>query len=132
MTYWDGRYFASGIVIIEVGTVVVQGAIREIRFQLGTATKSSTTQIPGSSRILYTAVQIIDVYDAGARISIGHSGDDELLMTINDNTPQQLGTYVVDNDVLFPGVATSVLATVTGSPTNGSAIVIVRHSQPET
>lgn len=131
MTYWDGRYFASGVVIKEVGTVVVQGAIRTLRFLVANASISSVLQIPGGSRIVFASLQIIDAYDVGATITLGYAASPTILMSATDNVPQRIGTYMIDHDVEFPGLPTTVLATVSGAPVNGAAIVTVRHTQPE-
>lgn len=131
MSFWDGRYLASGVVIVEVGEVVVQGAIRGMRFPAGNATTTSGTSIPGGSRIVYAAIQIVDVYSPGATLLLGHAGDTSLLMAASDINTQKLGTRSIDLDVLFPGIATEVQLTVLGAPIVGSCIVFVRHSQPE-
>lgn len=131
MSYWDGRYLASGLVFIDVGSVIVQGAIREIRYNVGTTSLYSDKYVPANSRIVYVALVILNVYNTGTTISIGYDGVTSAIMTTTENDPTKNNIYDLKGDELMPAVPTKILTTINGVPVNGLATVIVWHTIPE-
>lgn len=112
-------------------TGVQGGAIREVRFAIGTgAAQNSATTIPANVQIIDAEVTITTPYSAGATIAVGQTGSTSLLQGTTDNNPQSANRYQSDQDTAWGGTARTVLVTVTGAPAAGVGVVIVRYTTP--
>jgi len=118
---------------LESAVAGASGVVRTIRFAVATSSTSSTTQIPANAQILEASITMVSAYDTGTTIDIGQSGDTDLLIPNNKNKPTKADTswtvpYPTGQD--WGASDESVLATVSGSPTSGSAVVLVKYCVP--
>lgn len=114
---------------VDLGSAL--GAVKQIRFVIGTAaTASSTTQIPANAIISDCQVKITTPYSGGATISVGRTGSTALLQTTTDNLPQSSDTFEVTQDTAWGASPLAVLTTIGGSPGAGAGVVIVNYSVP--
>jgi hypothetical protein len=114
-----------------VDTGTLGGAVREIRYALGTtATQDSTTIIPANAVITKVQVSITTPYSGGATIAVGQAGTTNLLMGTSDNNPQTTGIYEINEDVAWGGSPLAVRTTVGGSPGAGVGVCIVHYTTP--
>lgn len=106
------------------------GAVRCIRFTVGTANASSTKQLPDNARVQKVRVDVTTAYSAGGSLDIGVSGTASKFVATADINEQATGAYVQDMDVLQTPAA-AVLATVGGTPAAGAAAISVWYSNPD-
>jgi hypothetical protein len=103
-----------------------------IRLPIGTgATYTSTTQIPTGAVVYDARLNITTPYSAGASISLGVSGTPDMFMGVEDNVPQSVNLFQVEQDTLV-GSMTSLLVTVSGAPGAGAGFAIVIFTQAVT
>jgi len=106
------------------------GAIRTIKFSVGTTTASSTSTVPANAIVLDCIVSVTTAYTAGATISVGNTTDASLIQTTSDNDPQTVGVYSKEQITDWGASALTVQATISGTPTEGAADIIVLYSEP--
>lgn len=107
------------------------GAIREIRFAIGTgASQNSATTIPANAIIVTAQVEITTPYSAGGALAVGQTGSTSLLMGTSDSNPQVANIYEVNQDTAWGATPRTVLVTVTGGPAAGAGFCIVRYTTP--
>lgn len=128
---WDADG-GSWLKIGDVGSVT--GAVRVIRFAVGTATADSASQIPANARIVEARLVVGTVYNAGTTIRIGPVGGTAGLVLDSttapaEANPQKLGTYIKEQDVAWLGSAAAVRATVAGA-SSGASTAIVFYTSP--
>jgi len=111
-------------------SVSTSGALRTIRFAIGTAaTTDSVTAIPAGSIVSRCQVSITTPYSAGATIEVGDTGGTvNLYMTSAQNDPQLANLYGLAQDT--NGVAATVRATIGGAPVAGAGFVSIWYSVP--
>lgn len=116
---------------VKIGDIgSVTGALRIIRFNVGTATTDSASTISANDRILSASVEVTTPYSGGATIELGKAGGTtDLIQDANDNRPQSSNTYDKEQDTDWGAGAAAVRATVTGAGV-GAATVIVRYTNP--
>jgi hypothetical protein len=102
------------------------GFTGEIRFSLGLTTTSSLTLLALPAQAYECDLIIKTAYSPGTTIQIGQAGSPSVFQTVANNDPQQARAFPVIQDTA--AVAGAVLATVGGSPSVGSSIVVVRFS----
>jgi hypothetical protein len=107
------------------------GAIKQIRFVIGTSTVSSATSIPANAVVSDCQVKITTPYSGGATISVGRTGSTSLLMATTDNLPQSSDTFQSEQDTAWGASPLAVLVTIGGSPGAGAGVVIVNYSIPQ-
>lgn len=107
------------------------GAIKQIRFAIGTSTVSSSTQIPANAVVSDCQVKITTPYSGGATISVGRTGATSLLVATTDNLPQSTDTFDLPQDTAWGASPLAVLVTIGGSPGAGAGVVIVNYSLPQ-
>jgi hypothetical protein len=82
--------------------------------------------------VVYDArLNITTPYSAGASISLGVSGTPDMFMGVEDNVPQSVNLFQVEQDTLV-GSMTSLLVTVSGAPGAGAGFAIVIFTQAVT
>lgn len=102
-----------------------------VRFALKLLTAQSVTLIPQNAVIVATNVAIQTAYDVGTTIQVGRAAAPALLQSSTDNAPQIPAQYLSPQDVDWGPVALPVVATISGSPTSGSAVVRVDYALPQ-
>lgn len=120
-----------GFELVAGGGGAGAGAVRTIRFVLGTATASSVTEIPADARVLSARLEITTPYSNGTTIALGRTGSTSLLMATTDNDATIAQAYLLDLDAAWGGAALAVLATIAGGPVAGAAVVVVTYTEPE-
>ena len=102
----------------------------EVRFTVGTAFATfSTTVIPAGSQIYYCSFQVTTPY-VGASIQIGNSITPGLLAAPSDIITTVNATAELPLDVPWGGVAEPVLVNISGAPSVGAGVCIVRYLAP--
>lgn len=110
----------------------IGGAIREIRFAIGTAaSQHSAASVPANAQITDCQTEIVTPFSGGTTISVGRTGSAALLQATSDNLPTAAGTYGVEQDTAWGGASLPVLVTVAGGPVAGAGFVIVKFTQPQ-
>lgn len=114
---------------VDAGTL--GGAIREVRFAIGTgAAQNSATTIPANAQIVDAELSVTTPYSAGATLAVGQTGSTSLLMGTTDSAPQTANRYAVDQDTAWGATPRTVLVTVGGGPAAGAGVCIVRYTTP--
>lgn len=102
-----------------------------IRFAIGTATTQSVMGIPANAVVTATNVTVQTAYSAGAVIEIGRAGAIALLQSSAANAPQIADEYLRPQDVDWGPLALPVVATISGGPAVGAAVVRVDFVLPQ-
>ena len=113
-----------------VDTGGASAAIMEVRFVLGTgAAQSSVTSIPAGATIVEATLSVTTPYSGGTTISLGQTGSVSLLQATTDNVATAANQYEVKQDTPWGAGALQVLATISGAPSVGAAVVIVKYTE---
>lgn len=107
------------------------GAVRTIRFAIGTAaTADSVTALPAGSIVFRCVVNVTTPYSAGASIQVGDAGGTvNLYMAASQNNPQVSNIYALGQETT--GVAAVIRATIGGAPAAGAGFVSIWYSVPD-
>lgn len=127
---WDNEG-DTWVKIGDIGSVV--GAERVIRYTIDNSpSQSSVNDIPANARVTYTEVEVTTAYSAGASLTVGHSGDADLLFGAdsNDINLQRTGKYVIPQNTAWGSTARPPLTTIGGSPAAGAGAVTVKFTEP--
>lgn len=106
------------------------GAVRTIRFTVGTATTSSVTSIPANARVVEARFEVTTGYDPGTQIDVGDGVTADLIIDNTDIQENKIGTYVVDQDTDWT-TGNTVTVTVTGAPAAGAGVCLVFYTTPD-
>jgi len=132
MSLWIPPENAYSQIIVKEITVMPDDVLREIRFDFYQTTIESNTIIDKNSRICFCSVEIIDPYPSDISIKVGNQAVDNLIMDSSDILHNMVGTYgkIVDTD--WGNLDLPVRVTISGSPTVGHGVCIVRHIKEPT
>ena len=107
------------------------GSVRELVFNIGTASSSSTAELPTGAIVQSVDVVVSTAYTAGASLKVGNVGDDDEFVDASDAVPlTTLGTYSFNMRSASRPSAQQVLASIAGSPSQGAGKVYVTYSVP--
>ena len=88
------------------------------------------TDIPANAIVTSCAVQVLTQYSPGTTITVGQTGQTSLLMGTTDIYPTVAAEYEASQRTPWGSSALPVLATVSGSPSVGSAVVLLKYCSP--
>jgi hypothetical protein len=111
-------------------TYGVAGAVRCIRFAVGTATVSSVTAIPANARVVEARFEVTTQYDVGTDIDVGDGVTADLIMDTTDIQERVIGTYTVEQDTDWT-TGNVVTVTVSGAPAAGAGVCMVFYTVPQ-
>jgi hypothetical protein len=112
-------------------TPQIAGAVREIRYAIGTAgTQDSAAKVPANAIVVACQVRIVTPFTGGTGIEVGRAGSLALLVATTENAPTIAGLYDVPQDTSWGGAALAVRTTVIGGPVAGAGFTIVRYTEP--
>lgn len=111
-------------------TLAASSTYDSLRFAVALVTTQSVTLIPANAVVVATSVTIQSAYDLGTTIEIGRAGAPALLQASIVNSPQAPDQYLSPQDVAWGAVPLAVVATVSGGPTTGAAVVRVDYVIP--
>jgi hypothetical protein len=115
---------------VDSGSVVEDGGLQVIRFAVTTASaQNSVTSIPAGALVFDAFLDVQTGFSAGTTITIGNAGSPALLLGTADNLATAIGIYDVPQDTSWGGSPATVLVTVAGSPSVGSAFAVVKYVQ---
>ena len=122
------------------GLVGNQGKVLEIAVPFdfndavaeGSATVSSTAQLPLGAVVQSTDLKVNTTFDGGVSLKVGTTTVDDAFMQAQHNDPVTPGTYSHDDRAAGLGAASVVQVTLdaTGTPTQGAGIAYVSYSLP--
>lgn len=125
------RRVSADVDFIMAGGLTVTGTVREIRYDIGTASEASASSLPAGAIVNSAELNVTTPYTGGTSITLGTAADPDAFMLASDNDPTAAHLYQVSQDTAAPGAPTPVLATVAGAPGAGAATVIIRYSVPD-
>ena len=108
------------------GTASKIGSIQTREITISTASLPIGTVIKG--RVRRVMLQILTPYDNGATLSVGKSGALAELVDSDMIDETTAGLYDLNTSIAY-ATDTQLLATITGGPSTGSAVLIVEYIQ---
>lgn len=119
----DGLVSGAGVVTESVG-------LQQRNILLGTAnTYNIGPLLPAGSYVRSVSLTIVTPYTSGTLIEIGDAGISDRLMTSGANDAQNVGTYDSVSNLQY-AASVQIVATISGAPTAGAAMVIVDYIIP--
>uniref|UniRef100_A0A6H1ZFZ8 Uncharacterized protein n=1 Tax=viral metagenome TaxID=1070528 RepID=A0A6H1ZFZ8_9ZZZZ len=120
---WD----TDGSTWVKIGDLTpVQGAVRCIRFEVGTdATTDSSNAIPADARVVKAVVEVATAYDNDAELQVGISEENDLFADTDDIDLQTEGMYEINQDTRMWATEYAARATISNSPTVGEAVISI-------
>jgi hypothetical protein len=103
--------------------------IRTVSFAYNNASPKLVFPIPAGARIVFAQIQITTAFnDAAATLKLGDAGDDDRLMTVDQNMPDQVGEYESHTGYQYASVTNVNLTISPGASTQGAGVVVIAYN----
>jgi hypothetical protein len=113
---------------VDGGNVVIESEfdIKEISFGYASSTPATIATVREGERVKRVAIQIVSSFDDSAStLSVGHAGNQNALLTVDQNDPTEIGMYEVSPEFKYFGADTIKLYINRAGATTGSGVVFL-------
>jgi hypothetical protein len=110
------------------GPILSSGFIMYIPLMVGVSTVISPGSLPAGAMVTRCVVEVLTPYSPGATIEVGQMGVLGAFQTTVDNFPQTVDVYDAPQYTMVS--SNPIVVTINGSPSEGSALIMVEYAAP--